>query len=181
MKLFIKPLVIALTTVITLPAWAACNDGSTMPIDHPNSQYADHGDGTVTDLKTGLMWMKCSIGQDLEDENCAGTASTFTWQGALNQAQLANQGSGTLGYTDWRLPNINELSSLIEKACHSPAINESVFPNTSYIREYVSASILFSDDPNIREILSVEFQYGRSGRRNYKNLPLMARLVRGGQ
>lgn len=177
MKLFIKTLVIALTTVITLPAWAVCNDSCTMPIDDSNNHYADHGDGTVTDLKTGLMWMKCSIGQHLEDENCAGTASTFTWQGALNQAQLANH-SGTLGYTDWRLPNINELGSLIEKACVEPAINEGVFPNTrSLNNKYWSASLRKGQG---LEAIFVEFQYGNEDSRA-KSDSYLVRLVRGGQ
>lgn len=58
--------------------------------------YTDHGDGTVTDNITGLMWQKAQ-GGEISYEDARDGASTF---------QLA-------GYTDWRLPTIKELYSLI--------------------------------------------------------------------
>jgi hypothetical protein len=74
----------------------------------PEPRFTSNGDGTVTDNLTGLMWLK--------DANCLGYR---TWQGALDKvADLnANPGSYTCGgyratYTDWSLPNVNELESL---------------------------------------------------------------------
>lgn len=93
-------------------------------ITRPDSLYTDHGDGTVTDNATGLMWQKCSLGQ--AGSSCTGTALRFTWQAAL---AVANNNTGS-GYTDWRLPSKNELASLVEDACRGPAINETVFPAT---------------------------------------------------
>jgi len=59
--------------------------------------------------------------------DCAtGTLQTLTWPAALAGA-VADTSSG---YTDWRLPNKNELISLVDYACTSPAINDSVFPAT---------------------------------------------------
>lgn len=60
-------------------------------------QYIDNGDGTVTDMVTGLMWQ-----QGLFDEK-------YTYSECLAYAQS----SSLAGYTDWRLPTIKELYSLI--------------------------------------------------------------------
>lgn len=60
-------------------------------------QYQDNGDGTVTDLVTGLMWQKSLPDEKYAYQECVQYADTCT---------LA-------GYTDWRLPTIKELYSLI--------------------------------------------------------------------
>jgi hypothetical protein len=56
----------------------------------------------VTDQLTGLMWSK--------NGNMAGLK---TWQGALDFVASINSGNGLCGYKDWRLPNILEMTSLI--------------------------------------------------------------------
>lgn len=59
--------------------------------------YQDNGDGTVTDLNTGLMWVKAR-------------GSKIPWSEALAGAAQCNVG----GYQDWRMPTIKELYSLIQ-------------------------------------------------------------------
>ena len=86
--------------------------------------YADNGDGTVTDSSTGLIWMRCSMGQVWGDGTCAGVASSYTW------AQTANLTASFAAKSDWRLPNIAELSTLADPSRSSPAIDTSAFPNT---------------------------------------------------
>ena len=94
----------------------------------PDTQLLDNGDGTVSDGKSGLMWKQCSEGQSGSD--CAvGSTTGFSWQGVLQQAQTVNA-SGFAGYSDWRVPTIKELSSLVEWQCVEPAINLTRFPNT---------------------------------------------------
>ncbi len=61
----------------------------------------DNGDGTVTDLRTGLMWPKDGLGLGYEEK---------TWNDAIDWAN----GLDFAAYTDWRLPNINELKSFQE-------------------------------------------------------------------
>jgi len=61
--------------------------------------YVDNGDGTVTDLNTGLMWQQSP---DLENKS--------TWGEALAGAETFD----LAGYDDWRLPTIKELYSLID-------------------------------------------------------------------
>ena len=105
-------------------AECSANRNVDIVITKPDSLYTDHGDGTVTDSASGLMWQKCSLGQS--GNNCIGTALVFTWQAALAAANI----NADSGYTDWRLPNKNELASLLEDACFNPAINTSIFPST---------------------------------------------------
>ena len=62
------------------------------------NQFMDNGDGTITDLATGLMW------QQADD----GTARD--WEEALSYAEQLELG----GYSDWRLPNAKELQSIVD-------------------------------------------------------------------
>ena len=99
------------------------------PATTPDSQLWDNGDGTVTDSRTGLMWKQCAEG--LTGSNCVlGSAEFLTFQQALLRAQNINNGGGFAGHRNWRLPNIKELTSLLELQCTAPAINQNRFPNT---------------------------------------------------
>ena len=101
-----------------------------IPASTPDSQLQDNGDGTVTDTKTGLIWKQCLEGQSGSD--CAsGSVETFSWQQALQRAQTVNSGGGFAGFSDWRVPTIKELSSLVEYQCWEPAINLTRFPHAS--------------------------------------------------
>jgi hypothetical protein len=71
------------------------------------------------------MWKQCLEGVDACEENVI--PSSFSWESALEQADSSN----FAGYSDWRLPNIKELTSIIEFKCHEPAINLSIFPDPS--------------------------------------------------
>ena len=88
--------------------------------------------GTVTDLRFGLMWDMCSYGQqfNVTTGSCEGEPTVLdTWTEALNSQNNINS-SNLYGYNDWRLPNIKELASIVERQCRQPAINLEVFKGT---------------------------------------------------
>jgi hypothetical protein len=71
------------------------------------------------------MWMKCSYG--LSDSSCStGSATAYNWNNALAQCEGLDFG----GQTDWRLPNVNELLSILNYSTLNPAINSTYFPGT---------------------------------------------------
>jgi len=127
-KLFGK--VVVFITVIWLPlsGYAECRND--VPARKPDGNYFVHADGTVTDRITGLMWKLCPEGMAENGGYCVqdGSVYSFTWQAALQHAKSLNNSGGYAGYTDWRVPNRNELGSLIDRGCRSPAMNSSVFP-----------------------------------------------------
>lgn len=168
-----KPLVhsaAALLMLVAQPLWAACNPA--IAITKPDAIYTDHSNGTVTDEQTGLMWMQCSEGQS--GATCAGTAMAMNWQTALAVAQTANS-DNRLGYSDWRLPNVAELRSLVEAACYSPAINSALFPATPPNGYYWSASAYANSSSNA---WLVHFNDGNE-LSHLKSTSRYVRLVRG--
>ncbi len=70
-------------------------------VSWPEPRFFDNVDGTVTDNLTGLMWTKSDS-----------VVWTVSWQGALSHASSMNA-SKYLGFDDWRVPNINEIQSLM--------------------------------------------------------------------
>jgi hypothetical protein len=91
----------------------------------PDPRFTDNGDGTITDNLTHLVWLK--------DANCL--SGRRTWQQALDFANGLYDGCTNCGGTnndcgltdgsaegDWRLPNRNELTSLLDLENFNPAL-----------------------------------------------------------
>ncbi len=127
------------------------------PKENTVENFIIHDNGTVTDTKTGLMWK-----QQHEPEK-------LNWNNAMKHAKQSN----FVGYSDWRLPTIDELKSLIDER-FKPTINTIAFPNTpdSY---FWSSSLDASASGNA---WIVSFSGGYAGRLN-KNYGYYVRLVRG--
>ena len=96
------------------------------------NDFKDNTDGTVTDEATGLMWVKVDSGKLKAGKNKDGK---LNWQEALDWAENLQYA----GYSDWRLPNVKELQSIVDYT-RSPATTNSaavdpVFQTTSFIAE----------------------------------------------
>lgn len=160
----------------------------------PNPRFTDNGDGTITDNLTGLMWLKnANPGQTVEDPNDPGNpvGSCFapsspticygymTWQEALDFIAGINAGTYDLNscanaelnciaysatYTDWRLPNINELNSLYNAGAADPAawLQGQGFEN---IPNFLGSAYWSSttDSQNANDAWAFDFQADASG------------------
>jgi hypothetical protein len=135
-------------------------------------QYIDHGNGTITDTETGLMWKRCAEG--LSGVNCEeGKLEKYTWDDAVESFKDVEYA----GYSDWRLPTVDELKTLLYCSKDGSAtINQQAFPNTE-------ASPVWSGSPYAGSsdyAWHVNFDGGNS---NYciRGFILAVRLVRSGQ
>ena len=88
------------------------------------SRYNDNGDGTVTDNLTGLMWVK-DPSELYGPWGYPGSPNMMNWYDALNNCENLDYA----GYSDWRLPNIRELESLINFGAYGNVIDTYYFPN----------------------------------------------------
>lgn len=159
---------------------AAANPKANVPESTPSSDFIDHGNGTVTHVTTGLMWKRCAEG--LSGVTCAmGDASNrndalnFTW----NNAIAAAEGSTFAGFTDWRLPNVKELHSIVETCGNDLAINQSIFPGTPSI---AGGAVFWSASTSVAtptDAWLVAFERG-GALSNSKTSRLYVRLVRAG-
>jgi hypothetical protein len=150
-------------------------------------RFRENGDGTVTDITTKLQWMRCPMGQTWTGSACQGDASRYK----LEDAQQLRPSFA--GNSDWRLPTIDELGSLV--VCSSgapsnwtkegtgcrgdyqrPTIQTAAFPNTP-------SSYFWSDSPYFGSSSVAWVVYfsnggaGGSSRSGY----VFVRLVRGGK
>lgn len=101
----------------------------------PNPRFVDNGNGTVTDKLTGLIWLKN-----------ADRFGPVTWLQALSLCNTLGSGTYDLsdGSTagDWRLPNINELDSLLElNNSHGVAVAANPFENFHPANYWSSTSV----------------------------------------
>ncbi|WP_165144155.1 DUF1566 domain-containing protein [Marinitoga sp. 38H-ov] len=74
------------------------------------SKFNDNGDGTVSDLTTGLMWIKSP---DWDKNGIINYNDKMSYNEAIEYVKKLNK-EDYLGYNDWRLPTIKELYSLIK-------------------------------------------------------------------
>jgi hypothetical protein len=133
--------------------------------------YTDNGDGTITDNNTKLVWEKksedttlhnvnykypwaglCSDNSTLCQTDAACGAATpctvtddqgtgltiFQWVAQLNAAAFA-------GHTDWRVPNVKELVSIVDYENYSPAVDAAFNTNCSTACTVTTCSCTQSD------------------------------------
>ena len=139
----------ALAGTVDLPktgqttSYAAGDDGNLQEgVAWPSPRFTDNGDGTVTDNLTGLIWA--------QNANLDGAK---TWADALSYVNGLDHAT----YDDWRLPNVNELESLInaEQASSAAWLNAQGFTDvqagtywtsTTYVNNTSNAWVVHMED-----------------------------------
>jgi hypothetical protein len=91
-------------------------------------QFIVRDDGTLLDTKTGLMWCRYSIGQQWKNGTVVGDAKKMVWEKANKTPALFNKQDACGGFTDWRLPTIDELPIIKDKS-KAIYMDDNVFPN----------------------------------------------------
>ena len=135
-----------------------------------NPSFTDNANGTITDNCTNLIWQKCSKG--LSGSDCGtGTIETEYWVAALSYCE----GLDFAGSTNWRLPNIKELMSIIDFQNSEPSINPTYFPATQPNTYWSSTTVIFST-ANARD---VGFDSGYVGYNDKDEALKRVRCVRG--
>ena len=131
-------------------------------------------DGIATDTETGLTWLRFAHGQRWGNGNVVGDAERFTWDDAMKIPDTFNQ-QGYAGHNDWRVPDVNELETLIDKIKGKEGnyIDADVFPENAWL--------FWSSSPNAGSSSNAWGVYFDSGGSNgsYKGGSYNVRLVRG--
>ncbi|MBU1667443.1 DUF1566 domain-containing protein [bacterium] len=123
------------------------------------ADFTRDANGIVTDSTTGLAWQDDSIG------------SQMNWQSAIDNCEALTLG----GHEDWRLPNLNELTSLVDDREYNPSIDD-VFQNTA--SNYYWSSTTYANYSYYA--WCVYFSSGLQGN-SYKSHNNYVRCVRAGQ
>jgi len=142
MKRFIFFAAFMLITAFTMPLFGAFQSSTV------------NGNTIVTDTETGLIWQKTY-------------ESGKTWQQALYYCENLTYA----GYNDWRLPDKNELASLVNYAKYNPA---SDFPDMPGQFFWSSSTAVY----NARYAWFVAFNYGGVGTDNKTYTKYYVRCVR---
>ncbi len=139
---------------LACPVWADCNP--VLKPSYDRNKFVVESSGVVVDLTTGLMWQRCPVGYEWKSAACvlpAGAVTTFTWEQALEQAAKSK---GFAGFADWRVPNKNELGSIVDYACAQPALDAQLFPDTQPSGYWTSSPNAFTP----QRAWAINFSYG---------------------
>ncbi len=119
-------LALVIITLFSFPSWSETCRTETLVASTPTSRFTTEG-MTVTDKETTLSWMRCAIGQRWNGETCTGQPQKLDWKHAMALVAETNT-QGYDGHSDWRMPMVPELASIVERQCFNPRMNIVVFP-----------------------------------------------------
>jgi len=107
------------------------------------------GSNEVLDALTGLTWRRCTFGSVIDVTNCGSGSFFMTHEQALRF---------TRNSTDWRVPNIKELSTLVDRSRTPPLRFSSAFPNLTTNGTFYWTSTPAPDGPG--QVLVTGFRDG---------------------
>lgn len=118
------------------------NENPAIVATTPSVEFVTTEGDEVWHKPTDLIWQRCALGQTWDGKGCSGAPMLMNWEVALQEARMNAQG----GHNDWRLPDRNELDSLVESRCFLPASNEEVFPGTPLSGMWTSSPMTNTGD-----------------------------------
>lgn len=137
------------------------------PDEQPPARFIISEDGTeVTDNKTGLIWRRCPEGMTASIDGCTGIPGVYDLEAALALAKSEAKATRQA----WRLPKVEELSSIVDTSRRDPSIDTAVFPGTP-------GSPFFTASPDGALSWFVSFYVGKVFS-EYSAVPNHVRLVR---
>ncbi|MGB2491197.1 MAG: DUF1566 domain-containing protein [Candidatus Puniceispirillaceae bacterium] len=121
------------------------------------------------DLRSGVKWMRCSVGQVFEDGNCVGKIVRLNHDEIKQAITQANTQLGGI----WRLPTREELEFLVCNSCKDVKIDQKVFPDTVAEPYWTGQKNWISP----KNIWTVNFMTGHTYGRFFEYQRLAVRLV----
>ena len=156
-------LIIVASSGVAQAQTSSCSSGSvlSMPPSTPTERFTIPADESLTsspviiDKQSGLMWARCETGKTWDPQyECIGTAALKNWQETLAHIESTDS---YLGYAGWRVPNVKELTSIVERRCLEPSLNSDVFASGQ-------ATILWTNSPidsnSTSSVWTVDFAAG---------------------
>ena len=134
-----------------------------------NAQFVAK-DHIVIDLRSGVEWLRCSVGQRWNGTECVGDIVKLNQEMSVQAIELANEQLGG----NWRLPTREELENIVCHKCNRPKIDLSIFPNTPAEPFWTGEQNQYSP----RHVWSVNFFTGHTYGRFMPFQDLVIRLVR---
>jgi len=139
--------------------------------NYNSERFTNNGDGTVTDNATGLMWV--------QNPSSAGIGATYNWASAIATCEALDYAS----HTDWRLPNIKELISIVDYGRYSgdtqsdiAMADKTYFPGIQ--ANYYWSSTIYT--PNTGGAIAIHFGNGDSWAKDRSSFYHNVIAVRGG-
>lgn len=160
--------------------------------------FANKDGNLIWDKATGLVWMRCALGQTWSGTTCTGQAKEYTFDGAQQASRDIYASGGYAGATDWQVPKVRALASLrdcstgfstekrdvndglapVVRGCNdgasTPTIDMNAFSGSSY------GGVWSSSEDGVSNAWFVNFSDG-SVSNNLRNLSFAVRLVRASQ
>ena len=113
-----------------------------VPIESDDKRFLDNGDGTITDTKTKLMWMK--------KDSYLHSGHWLSWLEVHDYVRQLNE-EGFAQYIDWQLPTKKELITLYEsEKINSSQVGREMKIHTDPIFEKNGSGSLWSAEENGR-------------------------------
>ena len=131
-------------------------------VQSQDKRYTDNGDGTISDSKTGLMWMK--------NDSYLHSGHWLNWHEAKGYVEELNK-IGFANYFDWQLPTKEELRSLFEssKTNGSQVGREMKIHTDPLFGKNGSGSLWSADGNGMHNAIGIEFNKGDTFSANKKS------------